>query len=441
MDTHVVAEHSMVTARMFAAVAALLAVAVADAQETQAVPPNCRALVEVDRDLFLVDSTGNPVVRFTSDRGYGRSASLSPDGEKVAFLTDGAPDDFRVADRTGNVQSFSPSTARPHGHDADEAQGEGHGKSATPVTAALFGIEWASDSVVRVTRHISPSASRFEFYEFDRRGPARLQAAARPAFGGQCSLIDGHKVACLSDRAILVEDKVVFSESGFEGVQPSETFELALGSAASTHTVPPFDVSVSSLSDGVTLRITLPTGHWEEQRMGDGESMRIALNGEVFGFFPTLVDRVRGVVRVGVKKSASGTWPLSAIAFQPKLGAVVVVKRDSTGNAILALAHGGEREEDGAQPRAGRGWRLFGRAPLPVAETITSIRFLSRSTLFFRTPGVRFGLAELDVARGSHGGGWTVRVGAVRYLPNVLSARVGVGSTATKVRVLDWTCQ
>ncbi|HFX6065111.1 TPA: hypothetical protein ACIE75_005470, partial [Klebsiella pneumoniae] len=117
---------------------------------------SCRALVEVGNDLYLVSSSGAPLVRFTSNGSAKRFPALAPDASKVAFLTDTSPDTIVVVDSAGHQGSFPASAA-------DSA--EKPKNAIDSENGPLIGLTWGTSNVLQLDHHIGLNNERFAYYQ------------------------------------------------------------------------------------------------------------------------------------------------------------------------------------------------------------------------------------------------------------------------------------
>jgi len=383
--------------------------------------PVCEALVQVGNDLYLVDGDGASLARFTSDGLPKHSASLAPDGGMVAFIPDAAPSTFTVADRKGASNSYSADKLGQH-HRSREA------RDASNATGGTFvGVAWATRDIVRLDFHVSPSSDRFEFYKVPKDLSSRLRAAADSSVGVACVIAPREDdVACIQGNDIVVDGKAVYSDNGFTGAPQQDSLTLPVGGSAPVQGIPGLEVEVVSITAGITLRVTLPTGNWTESRVDPGDFLPVQLADQTLGFFPTVTDATKGIVQIVVLSSTTGQTVFNrAIAWRLRDGGVAVVQNTGTGPALTFLS-----------PKDRRGWGVLGQAPLGVQDPVESMRFVTPRLLYFETPG-QFGIVPAAIVRSTSGP--VLQVGAIATLPSSLT--VNVTDTPVSTPALTWACR
>ena len=415
---------------LLVAIAAIGLVASAEAGQTTA--PQCNALVSVNNDLLLVNNVGTQLVRFTSDGKPKESPTVTPDGSKVVYFDPQAtPETYTVADANGR-QTIYPAS-RPD-RDRDRAADDDQ-----YAKGALMGVSWSSNDVVRLVKHISPSNSRFEYYQIPLDLSASVHQAARPAVDGNCILHPhGSEVACLEQEGhVMLGDisngRTVFNQSGFEGIAPQESFTTGIDTPVSTHGDPSFQVVVTAIDKNrITLRITLPTGIWERQQVSSGDSMTVDLDSDEYGFFATVTDAQKGLVRIDVVKSDSGPYVFDpAIAWQPHERGLVAIRRTKAEAKLYVLQ---PRRDTHGQ------WTLVGESMLNLSTPVKAMRFLTPSLLLLQTSSNGFSELQINITHPSSGSGMpTVQLGSMTQLPSMLM--VAVDGAPVAAPVLDWNCE
>lgn len=361
----------------------------------------CRALVEISNDLFLVEETGATTVRFTNDGVQKLFPALAPDGSKVAFGLTGAPQQFRVVTASSQQGTFPAIDA------AD-----------TAAAVSLVGVAWSTSAILGLEKHLGPRANRFEFYQIPADLSSSLRQLTRPSVGEVCILLPtGKRVACLQGDRVAVNNKTQFSNDGFTGATQLDTVTIPLGVSVSTQGTPQFQVQVKSLVDGVLLRVTPPTGVWTESRVAKGEVFALPLDDQVFGFSPTDIDIIAGRVTVSVLKSLFGLQVFDQVLAGNRTSLALVQRRGTQATLILM-----------------RGKKKLGEALLPIPESLSSLRFLTDTTLLFAT-AQRFG--TFTVAPPQPGTS-QLQLGPISELPHTLTVNLPNGPVSATV--LDWSC-
>jgi len=383
--------------------------------------PVCDALVQVANDLYLVDSDGASLARFTSDGLPKHSASLAPDGSMVAFIPDAAPSTFTVADSKGGSNSYPADKLDKH-HKSRAARG------ASDATGGTFvGVAWATRDIVRLDWHVSPSSDRFEFYRVPRDLPSWLREAAGSSVGAVCAIASREDdVACIQGNDIVVDGKVVYSDSGFTGAPQQDSLTLPVGGSASVQGIPGLEVEVVSIASGITLRVTLPTGNWTESRVDPGDFLPVQLADQTLGFFPTVTDATNGIVKIVVLSSTTGQNVFNrAIAWRLRDRGIAVVQNSGAGPALTLLT-----------PKGRSGWGVLGQAPMGVQAPVESMRFVTPRLLYFETQA-QFGIVPAAIVRSSSGP--VLQVGAIATLASSLT--VNVTGTPISTPALTWACR
>jgi hypothetical protein len=191
---------------------------------------------------------------------------------------------------------------------------------------------------------------------------------------------------------------------------------------------PQFQIQVTSIVQGITLRITLPGGNWTQSRVDPGDFLAVPFEDEVFNFFPSVANSTDGDVKVDIFKGAPTTDPTArGISWRRDQDSVGVLER-SDHQTKLVLLH-----KKLFQPS----FYKLAEYVLNINESVSAIRFTGHSTLAFETDK-RFG--EIEFERVSQG--WfdptVLKFGRTVTLPKSLNVDVGTGPAARKV--YDWSC-
>src|SRR5207244_2217174 len=123
---------------------------------------------------------------------------LAPDGSKVAFISDQLRGTFVLADRAGRARSFSPTDLPPTQSNPSLDQ---------DFDKTVDAISWDKSNAIRVIRRISPSSSRFDFFDVpDDLLAGSLRAANRAQAGELCtSAYQRFSVACTEGTDVTVD--------------------------------------------------------------------------------------------------------------------------------------------------------------------------------------------------------------------------------------------
>jgi hypothetical protein len=411
------------------------------AQADHSTTPSCNALVSVADNLYLVDPAGKILVQFTKDGVRKKYATISPDGSKVAYV---------VPDVRGNVSTYTVINVHGVGNSfpidpPSRNDGEALGGDNTEIAGALMGMSWSTDNILRLTKHISPSASRFEFRRIneDLTAPARLVGPVR--FGDDCALRhDGRiEVACVHGGDITLGsglNKGIFYESPFEGLAPMASFQISKGQITTTTDDPVFTLEVRDISEryGVNLRVTPPSGAWSGGYIKQGEFTAITIYPNAYAFFATVVDTASGVVRVDEVKAniSDGTTGLDpALVWRSNGRGLLAIRRMKRNQATLYLI----------QPHGKPGqwkWGLAATAPIDISP-VTAMRLATPSLLLFRSRSIagqqKFNEVPIHFGEGrAEHTKHALTLGSTTLLPTTILTTLN--GTSADGEVLDWSC-
>lgn len=424
----------------------------------QVVSPECYALVSVANNLYLVGSSGMIITRFTSDGTAKLYATISPDGHQVAYVVPNSDGNvisqYHVANANGRERSFAVNS---------ETSDRTGNFDAYP----LVGLWWNANDLLRVTKHVSPSASFFEFHSIDPRlgGWARIVGMG---FGDSCVMEKkGGLVSCVQNSVVRVGDQPVFSEAGFP-TAPIASFMLTKGSSAATPSPPIFTITVVGVYNGqVGLKVISPNGVWETGYIPNSQDYFTTWwDGVQYGFSANLVDKSTGLVQIQEFQGREAGTSIfdSAIAWEPHGQGLLVIRREN-GLTILYLiqprgrGRGGDGDGGGGLGSSGENdaesrdrhdrhnsWILVAQAPINTPKSVEAMRFLSPSLLLFQTADGGFSWAPIRISNGrprqnqsSGSGGPSLAVGAVTPLPSTVP--VSINGSTYQTTPLDWSCE
>lgn len=422
--------------------AMISALAPVAAQAGQSAAPTCNALISIANNPYLVTSSGKTITQFTSDGAAKGYVAISPNGSKVVYTTQGSSETtYEVVDtygRQGSYRLYSPQI--DHNSSASGDYG---------AKGALMGLSWSSNDVIRLEKHVSPTASRFEFHRInkDLTGTAPLVGSA--GSGDSCSLArNGDRLACVQEGEdgaegdIVVDGKGIFSESKFKGVSPLVSYSLAKGESINTPGNPSFKVQVLGFhKKSVGLKITLSNGLWEKMYVPKGLPLTVPGVQEDYAFFATITNANSGLVRVEeVKIPASESTIFDpAIAWQPHGPGLLLIRR--AGNqATLNLI---QPRENGEHSHRGRGrgheWSLVAKTPIDMPNTVQMMRFITPSMLLLQTENGQFDEVFIHIANGSENGRPAMTVRGPKPMPATIA--VTRNGKTTQATVLGWSCK
>lgn len=367
-----------------------------------AAPPACRALVNLDDAAWLVSDQGVLLQRFVMDGDAACTLALDPNSRRIAYLAAGR----LVVATTDTHQAIIPRDDGPLRKTLLEASA----------------VSWLPDGLLRLKHAISPGSARFDFYRLDEASQT-LQPVGKAAHGAVCTLSQRFwQAACLHATDVLLDGRVIHSATGFDLAHPWQTLHLAPGESAATkvqgQNEPVFRVQVTSLEDGVTLRVTNPLGQWQESRLQD-DVMTMTFSGQRYGFKPRHVPEEPGDIHIDVFRDEATGEPFDrAMAW---LGdRLAVIQRHGANRSLVLL------QPDPQGPTLP--W-VARAVALPWSERVSAMRMVAQGRLLLRT-AARFALVQLDETTGQ---------GLALHVLQEWPATLDVQGHGT-VPVLDWQC-
>jgi len=384
----------------------LLSLCLAASPPTQ-IPKKCRAFVNIKNDLYLVSATGTQIVRLTSDGLVKRFATLAPDGKLIAFMLDAEPNTFRVVSADGRRQGV---------YSAQYALDEPQTALSLYEDAPLIGISLRGADTIRLTKHIGPISSRFEFYRVPSDFSFHLTRRSRPASGEVCSIAtNSDAVACVQGEDIFVNNNLVYSKDVPANASTLDAITLNVGRIESSKTYPSLKMQITSLNGGINLRVTFPDGTWQFARINSGGFMRVTVDDKTFYFVPTVANAQKGIVKIAIRAESAGSDKFdSVVAWRLSGNVLVVVDRSNHMTQLLFL---GEKRSTGDR-------YIINRENLEISERIKDLEFVAPSILAFETDK-RFG--EIDLVHGK-----------ITDLPNMLN--VNIDNVEIPSTILGWSC-
>jgi hypothetical protein len=401
-------------------------------------PPTCDALVSITNNLYLATPSGTVLTRFTSDGTAKDYATVAPDGKRVAYAKhrDQENEHYWVADTGGTQVQFPVYTAKAKADTDYDALGP------------LMGLRWSSNHVLRLVKHVSPTASRFEFHRIpgDLNGKARMIRAA--AYGDGCVMRrHGGSIACVRGESVTIDGREVFHVSEFAGKAPMTSFTLNKGETKVTSGDPSFTVKVVGFYRGnIGLEVSLPNGNGGTTYLPSNKYIRMWWKGQSYGFSATLVDKTTGLVRIDVFKGndvyhRTGFSP--ALAWLPHGRGLLLVHQTDTG-PTLDLIRPGRRHERHGPPAKKHGfhWRLAAQVPISLPDRVRAMRFLTPSLLLLDVGGPRgpkYSKVAVHVSHKHEHKEATIKIGVVKEFPSAISVKTNGKSVQSPV--LDWSCR
>lgn len=373
--------------RMFSRMSLAILLAISGLASAETIPANCQALIEMRNDLWFVKPDTSPPFQLTHDGSQKFSVGgVSPDGKMIAYV-DEPTDDVMLVDLTGKLLS----------------------RTNLHTQQAIVGVKWLNTNLLQIAEHISPTNAGFHFMEIPAGGlhPVPLQGLPS-VFGDSCTPSPSRrKMACNGAGSVELNDEdIYFTTDAFVSAIELQALDVAVGSAATTATVPPFKVEVPSVADGaIELTVTAPDGQAESQFREPGNTMSLSIASDtsdeapptVYGFNVTIKhpdaepskaedaakgkgDKKPAIVTVRVLKSVTGVYSIEGdLAWSPDGSRIAAVEKNDLGQRWLVLinskasaskdgARGEDRDTDG---------NIDAREPLPIKDPISRIDFTS----------------------------------------------------------------
>jgi hypothetical protein len=367
------------------------------------VQPVCDALVNSNNQLYLVAANGTLISQFPTDNQDKSSISFAPDGSKVAYISAASPDVFTVTDTAGHIVTYPVKKS---------AQG--------PFT----GISWDSPSVLKVQYHASPDNNVFQFFSVPATVTHPLRPIGAPVGGANCAAQTGNdnQIACISENKLVRGKKILVDQdplaSGNVAVFASAT--MTVGTTFITQTIPSFQVRVLSITDGVTLQITLPDGSWAQSSIPTGSALPVNWDDNIYGFTPISIDSGKAQVTIKMTKTNGQANVFDrALTWSPS-NDIAVVTHGVAGAQLLVVKPSGNQA-----PMV---------ADLGPIEQVTSMNYNTPNLLMLRTRS-RFIPVPVNSFNGSTS---SLQTGTLGNLPTKIDVTLPGGVTSASVE--GWAC-
>lgn len=372
----------------------------------QTIPGNCRALIDIQNDLWFVKPDGSPVLQLTHDgRQKYTVGGVSPDGEMIAYLDesfgqDGTliNEDITLIDVTGKLLS----------------------KINLHAEGGITGLAWINAKLLQAGEHISPHSSSFHFVEVPNGGLHLISLQELPTVEGvSCTPSPNYRdIACISSLyrdgiSLNGNDRDIYSTTdSFVSAVELQTLDIAVGSTVTTTTVPPFKLEVTEIVDNqVGLKVVTPDDLLQNQTIfpmfiAHDYTMPVPIKDPdspdeipptVYGFTAAIKhheheqrgrgrnsseekeDRKAAIVTVHVLKSVTGAYSLEGdLAWSPDGRRIATVEKNDLGQRSLVLLNRNAHvEEEDARRDDREHNNVDVKEPLPIAGPISRIEFTS----------------------------------------------------------------
>lgn len=394
----------------------------------EGVPPTCKALVQIKNDLWFVGADGKPILQLTMDQIPKYNAAISIDGRLIAYNGRQNPTTATILDPSGRYIQTIEVNAKD----------------------AITDLKWLSTSVLRLQEHISPTSSVFHFAlaPSDAKSGDSIRQL-RQVRGGYCVMSRGLKnVACINGDSIDVNSKnLYFSPSPFENFVKLQKLDLVIGRAATTTTIPVFNIELKSISKGTAeLKISTGDNLWQTEyvRFEDvapitvSDSLASADPGASYGVKPSLSKEKTGIVTIEILKSSTGriffegglTWDLSGRRL-------ATIEVDGNGQRKLLLVERNRSDSDEKQSNEAEDEEKeisVVRIPLPIDAPINAVEFISNTRVRVVGPKLTF---EQDLPL--HGN--LSKLGSYKISPSLPTELALSNGSNIVSRVFAWSCQ
>jgi hypothetical protein len=232
-NTFAIGAHTILAATMIAALVPLAA------QAGQSRASTCAAWVSVSNDLYLVNSTGKVLTQFTSDGTPKTFATLSPNGDKIAYASGQTANTFEVVNKFGQQGVF-----------AINLSGQSTNSNNDTANNYLTGLSWTSNNTLRLVKSFGKDYAQFEFRRISDDLSSPSSETAKPAVEQNCVIKGGGGlVACIDQAGDVslggnLNGESIYSVSGFKDVTPLESLTAHVGEGVTPQVGPPYKVTI-----------------------------------------------------------------------------------------------------------------------------------------------------------------------------------------------------
>lgn len=409
----------MYTYRMTAAILPAMVIATfsslmtdASAQTTSA---NCKALVEINQNLWLIKGNGQPLAQLTNDAKFKSASAMHSEGALIAYSVQAPSGKIMLIDSAGRLLDTTDLNA----------------------SDPIVDLKWMTPTLLRAAEHVGPNASHHHFLRLESNN--RLTVVPAPAGSGQsCALSsDGAETACTIGDAVSLNGRdIYFATDAFASSSNLQATDVAAGTSISIGTTPALRVEVKGIvGNTVALRVTTPDGLWQEQYVASGSAMPVVSEGDgpqtYYGLKPVITANT-GVVRLTFSLSKTGPAVFDpVIAWDPRGKRIAVVDVNELGKRTWVLLN----RQMGQAANKSYG-AIDAKEPLPIDGPIKSITFSSDTRI--RIEGAQ--VFEKDIpAQGKVPKGTPFTVTQELALPSVVNVSIGGFQGATDVK--GWSCR
>jgi hypothetical protein len=382
-----------------------------------AVQNTCVALASNGRDIFFVRNDGSIITQLKAHEVRKDSLGLSPDAQRITYLTPTEPYTLHIRSLSGEDASFRQQDLK----------------------VPFIDAAWGDNTTIRVEEHVSPKVSRYSFFSLSERAPPHtILSPLGHAVGETCVIASaGGDIACVRDNTITVNDRPVYSVNPLEGARQIESIDTSVGRAAQTRVPAGFSILAVSIDNGISLRIIYPNGYWSETIVGAGGFDSITYHDVEYIVRPRILDRSRNLVRITIAQGPSH-FVISAITWTPDGSddAGLLFAQQSNGKRSLVLVRPSHSTSSVIRKPE---WLKAGQVGLAVNDDILSMRFETRTRLAYKSLN-GFGALILDLPNSDLAGRPSsplVTTAETRPVSIPITTREG---NRVNAHICDWAC-
>jgi len=410
--------------------------------EANASNSHCKALVEIDSDLYLASPSGEVLTRFTSDAEPKRLAAISPRADKAAYIAENRPEMFATVNSRGETEFF-PIVPRNQRQENMDSSGTNN---------RLLDLSWNSANLLRLTHFAGRDSAQFDFRRVSEGSTTSGLKMQALVIGQNCAMKPGSGlVACIDQGGHIslgdaFNGQSVYSVPIFQGGSPLATLDVNVGEKRLPQSGPPYTLRVKNISnDQITLDLTRVGSKFEKEayvKSGAFTTVTGYESGSVYGYFATILNRKAQTVRVKIVKSEAPDKIVDmGLAWQPHGEGLLFIRHKQTQSFLYLIQPGRKSVLGHNDIKVDRHWHLAAKATVNLPGSVKKMRFLTGSMLLLDTgnyKGAQFSILPVHISNGRNGGTPLLHVGDLTRLPS--SLQVSVSGTLVNGKVLDWSC-
>ncbi|MCH7342744.1 hypothetical protein LZ017_05045 [Pelomonas sp. CA6] len=361
----------------------------------------CAALVEGNGKLYATTSDGKILNQFPTNARDKSNISLSPDFKKVSFQSTTEPQYLSIINAAGVSSKIY---------------------IAGNMYSNLFESTWDSEDLLQIRHRYGHIQDKFSFIYVDeapslhiKPSHIRTDSAACQAHGRPVS------IACITEGVVEINSERIYTPNKFaQGKSRTlAVHKIHVGTGIYTQTAPSFHIELISIKDGITLKLSSPTGYSSTSRINEGEVFDIPLGDDIYGVTAKVLDSRTGIVEAKLLKSGyNSTIAETAIAWKGK-GKVVIFERLHSGDSLVIINTTYPHQHT--------------KFPASLPMSISYMKFISPSKIFFKGSPDEFTLGTINL-NNSNGN----VIESIEVLPRLLAVKSE--DEPLPLPVLDWVC-